>query len=74
MENNGYLRYQDFHLKKNMNDYLKKSKTTLLVPPKKELSETFFERNPDSKWKGKFRQEKLKWESYEWKNKKCEKK
>ena len=65
VENNGMLHYKDFHLQHHMTKYLVKTdttetkirftgvKSTLLnsfQPEEKDLSVTFFERNPNSKW------------------------
>ena len=59
--------YKDFCLKDDMKHcsiYLKS-----LVPPDEDLTPGFFERNPKSKWKGKFKKKKLKWAAFEWKDK-----
>ena len=57
VENNGMWQYRDFCLKDDMKHHLIYSKS--LVPPKKELTPTFFERNPDLKWKRQIKKEKL---------------
>lgn len=58
------LEYKYFYLKDNMREYLVKS--TSFVPPKKCLTKTFLERNPNSKWKGRITSAKLDWMKLVW--------
>ena len=63
------IEYKDFHLKDSMIEYLVKlnpQKQPSLVPPKKCLTKTFFERNPNSKWKGTIDRSQLRWMKCVW--------
>ena len=57
VEHNGMWQYRDFCLKDDMKHHLIYLKS--LVPPKEDLTPSFFERNLDLKWKGQFKKEKL---------------
>ena len=58
--------YKDFCLKDDMKRSIHLKS---LVPPDEDLTPAFFKRNPESKWKGKFKKKKLKWSAFEWKDK-----
>ena len=66
VEHNGMCQYKDFCLKDDMKRSIHLKS---LVPPDEDLTPAFFKRNPESKWKGKFKKKKLKWAAFEWKDK-----
>ena len=60
------LQYKDFNLKESMKEYLFHSKSKRLAPSTDHLTETYFERNPNSIWGQRIRRIKLEWSKFTW--------